>query len=953
MVLLIIFTLLGMVIGEIAFSGGGWFIGGALGFLITKISQMSGKVDRLERDLNLLQEQQKIQDHLKAQPVQPSVSVNAAVQPQAADNEQPISPQNISPSEAQIPLAERLRAHGIDLPPEVQPAAELSINDKKLESSALATTPGSVSPKDQTKFDPAVSRPQIFTYQQEKPTQPNPIEKAVDYVRRFFTEGNPIVRIGMVVMFFGLSFLVKYASNQGLLPLELRMAAVAAIAIALIGLGWKTRTRAGGYGLVLQGGGIAALYLTVFAAAKMYSLMPTGVAFGLMFIIVVLGVMLAVLQNAQVLALMATAGGFLAPILTSDGSGNHVGLFSFYLLLNLGILAIAWFKTWRLLNWVGFVFTFVITSTWGVLKYEPHLYASTQPFLLAFFALYLTVSVLFSLKQPPNLKGLVDGSLVFGLPIVGFGLQTALLKHTEYGLAISALMLAVIYIVLARVLWAKYQQTHRVLIESFIALGIAFATLTIPLALDAQWTSATWALEATGLIWVGLRQQRFLPRLAGYLLHLAAAVSLLSHSIHAGDTLVVSGDFIGLLILSVSALCISWLLARFTENTNRFDRALTDLTMIIGWFWWLVAGYLEINAHVAGEQHFPSLVLFLALSTAALLLLSVKIQWVQLSRVGFWLLPLTVLLAMANFGEGLFIGYDVYPTQRWGLLAWIIFAAVQYRFLWRRAEQGTNGLLSIYHVLTAWFIFSLVYWEASYWQQELQWYGTAAAVLWFACLVVPLITLLYFAKTTLWPFAQYTADYKNLIPAPLIFFLLLWFVYACSYSGITSQFYLPVLNPLDLAQAAVLIIFGYAIKRGFIGLDKVPAKLRYGLIGIPGFIWINVVLLRAVHQYADIDYVPYILWNSVVVQMALSILWAVCALIVMNISRRIQMRELWMIGAGLLALVLIKLFTKDLTGTGTLARIVSFMVVGGLMLLIGYLSPIPAKNKSVNGLSEQ
>jgi uncharacterized membrane protein len=54
-----------------------------------------------------------------------------------------------------------------------------------------------------------------------------------------------------------------------------------------------------------------------------------------------------------------------------------------------------------------------------------------------------------------------------------------------------------------------------------------------------------------------------------------------------------------------------------------------------------------------------------------------------------------------------------------------------------------------------------------------------------------------------------------------------------------------------------------------------------------------------------------------------------------------------MLGAGLLGLVLLKLFTKDLTGTGTLARIVSFMVVGGLMLLIGYLSPIPAKAKSV------
>lgn len=914
MVPLIIFTLLGMGIGEAVFYNHGWVIGGALGFLITKIVQMTSTINRLERDVNLLKTQ-----------AQQSIPPIAQPTKQPAAQAAPVTSEVAEPAPQKIPLAERLKAHGIELPPDTQQEPHQA---KPVNASAQ-------------------HQPQTATPRYEPPT-PNPIDKIFDYGHRFFTEGNPIVRIGMVVMFFGLSFLVKYASNQGLLPIELRMAAVAAVAIALIGLGWKTRLKEGGYGLVLQGGGIAALYLTVFAAAKMYSLMPTGAAFGLMFIIVMLGAALAVLQNAQVLALMATAGGFLAPILTSDGSGNHVGLFSFYLLLNIGILAIAWFKTWRLLNWVGFVFTFVITSAWGVLDYQPHLYASTQPFLLAFFALYLTVSILFSLKQPPNLKGLVDGSLVFGLPIVAFGLQTALLKHTEYGLAISALILSAIYIGLARLLWAKYQTTHRVLIESFIALGVTFATLTIPLALDAQWTSATWALEATGLIWVGLRQQRFLPRFAGYLLHIAAAFSLIIHGIDAGAIPLIAGDFISLLILAASALCISYLLSRFVENSNRFEKPLAQLTLIIGWLWWLLAGYIEIKAHLAGEHHFAALTAFFTASVAGLVLFSAKVQWPELARVGFWLLPLTCLLAMRNFGEGLFIGYSIYPSQGWGLLALLAFVLVQYRFLWRQRETSSCGLLSVFHILTAWFLFSLVYWEASHWQNELQWYGTSAAVLWFACLVVPLVALLNLTHKSIWPFANYPADYKNLIPAPLLLGLLFWFIYASHYSGITDQFYLPILNPLDLAQAAVLIIFAYAIKRGFIGLHSAPPELRYGAIGLLGFVWINLVLLRAIHQYADVEYVSYVMWDSIVVQMSLSILWAICALVIMNLSRRWQERKLWMLGAGLLGLVLLKLFTKDLTGTGTLARIISFMVVGGLMLLIGYLSPIPAKVKPIN-----
>jgi uncharacterized membrane protein len=240
----------------------------------------------------------------------------------------------------------------------------------------------------------------------------------------------------------------------------------------------------------------------------------------------------------------------------------------------------------------------------------------------------------------------------------------------------------------------------------------------------------------------------------------------------------------------------------------------------------------------------------------------------------------------------------------------------------------------------------LCYWEALHWQDYFQWYGTGAAVLWFACLVIPLVALLYFSQKPFWPFNRYPADYKNLIPAPLLFLLLCWFLYASRYSGVTDQFYLPLFNPLDLAQAAVLLVFSYAVKRGFIGLDTTPASFRYGSLGLLGFIWLNVVLLRALHHYTNTPYAATPLWDSTVVQMSLSILWAMCALAVMNISRRVQVRELWLVGAGLLGFVLLKLFTKDLTGTGTLARIISFMVVGGLMLLIGYLSPIPAKVKS-------
>lgn len=56
-------------------------------------------------------------------------------------------------------------------------------------------------------------------------------------------------------------------------------------------------------------------------------------------------------------------------------------------------------------------------------------------------------------------------------------------------------------------------------------------------------------------------------------------------------------------------------------------------------------------------------------------------------------------------------------------------------------------------------------------------------------------------------------------------------------------------------------------------------------------------------------------------------------------------RELWLIGAGLLGIVVLKLFVVELSSSGTIERIISFIVVGVLMLLIGYFAPLPPKEE--------
>jgi hypothetical protein len=111
------------------------------------------------------------------------------------------------------------------------------------------------------------------------------------------------------------------------------------------------------------------MYLTVFAAFRLYGLLEPLPAFALMIIVCGLSCALALLQNSRALAVAAFAGGFAVPLLLSTGQGSHVGLFSYYTLLNLAILFIAYKRSWRILNVVGFIATFGVATAWGVLKY--------------------------------------------------------------------------------------------------------------------------------------------------------------------------------------------------------------------------------------------------------------------------------------------------------------------------------------------------------------------------------------------------------------------------------------------------------------------------------------------------------------------------------------------------------------------------------------------------------
>lgn len=754
-------------------------------------------------------------------------------------------------------------------------------------------------------------------------------------IKDWLTGGHTLARIGVIILFFGVAFLLKYAAEQGLLPIELRLTGAALGGLALLVIGWRLRERKRVYGLILQGGGIGIVYLTVFATVSMYRLLPALPGQALMVTLVTLAAALAVLQNARGLAVLAMVGGFLAPVLISAG-GSHVVLFTYYAILNAGILAIAWFKAWRELNLIGFVFTFIIGSAWGQHYYRPEFFATTEPFLLAFFLFYVAVPILFALRAPTKLKGYVDGPLVFGAPLVAAALQAALVRDFEYGLAISAFGAGFFYVLLASSLWRIRQASLQPLVESFLALGVAFATLAIPFAVDGRWTGAAWGLEGAALIWIGVRQRRILPRLSGLAVQVVAGLAFLSdYGATSADLPVFNSSFLSALMLSLGGLLSAYHLYAGRERLLPAERESSVGALIWGLLWWATAGLGEIWRHVAWSDRSAAAVIFVAASAMACGWLDRRLSWHPMRYPPLLLLPFMALTSVTMFAS-----QDTHPFAAWGLIAWPLAVAAHYRLLWRYETLWPDEARLMAHVGVLWLILFLLSWELA-WQAGRLIPGNATWPL-VAWALIPVITIERISdrgRALSWPFGRWLGDYLDYGLGPVALFLLGWTLYASAQTGDPRPLpYIPVINPVELLQIASLVALAIWSYRGLPDLDT---RIRISALAALGFLVLNTIIGRSTHFMVGVPYTLRSLFESAYFQSATSIIWTVMSLALTVLATRRGYRPVWFAGIGLLILVVAKLFLIDLAGVGTIARIVSFIVVGILILVVAYLSPLP------------
>jgi uncharacterized membrane protein len=800
---------------------------------------------------------------------------------------------------------------------------------------AAAATPMPPAPPEQPESAPQHWQPSA----RGSSASPLPASPFSAFVRDYFTGGNTLVRAGVVVLFFGVAFLLRYMAEHAHIPIELRLAGVACAAIVLLVLGWRLRSKRPGYALALQGGAIGILYLTVFSALHLYSLLTPAAAFALLAALSALTAALAVLQNSVAVALLGVTGAFLAPFLASTGHANHVVLFSYFALLNVAILGIAWFRSWRLLNLAGFAFTFVLSTVWGVLSYRPEEFASTEPFLVTFFLLYVAIAVLYSTRQPPALNGYLDGTIIFGTPIAAFGLQAAMLHEQRLALAHSALAMSALYLGLAWLLYRRRGDLQRLLVEAFIALGVAFVTLAVPLALNGRWSAASWALEGAALIWVGCRQNRRLPRAAGALLLLSAGAALLLILRSAGPA--PAGTYIAAVMVGIASVYASQVMHSSASRLAGYERGVGGLLFVWGLAWWCVGGASELEQRIDKTYEIAALIAFATVTAVLCSELARGLRMRLVLAAALALLPALALFAVWAATS------LTHPLAHGGWLAWPFAFACWYLILWRHEALPPTPLSNALHAVALWLLALLASWELAWSLARIV--GSAGAWSMIAWAIIPaaLLAALPHAARTSWPVRAHREAYLILASSGLALALALWSVAAdVRVSSPSAPLpYLPLANPLDIVQGLVLLLLIRLWVRlrtqahaSVANLDPRPITVALVLLA---FLWLNAMLLRTLHQWAGIPYRLTAMLDSTLVQTALSIFWAVLALTTMLVATRIRARAVWLTGAALLVAVVAKLFLVDLASIGTIERIVSFVGVGVLMLVLGYFSPLP------------
>ena len=336
-------------------------------------------------------------------------------------------------------------------------------------------------------------------------------------------------KIGIGILVLGIGFFVKYAIDQNWINEIGRVCIGIACGGILLGIAHRMRNTFTGFSSVLVGGGIAILYLTIAIAFHEYELFNQTAAFMLMLIITAFTVILSVGYDRMELAILSILGGFASPFMVSTGEGNYIVLFTYILILDGGMLTLAYYKKWNPVNIICYVFTILIFGSWLGSKFDGEnasMIVGAIIYATLFYLVFFAMNIVNNIKEKTTFKAIEISMLLSNTFFYYTAGMVAL--NNVYGEDFRGLFtagLGIFNFIFAYSL-NKNVRVDKNLVFLLIGLVLTFISLAAPVQLEGNYITLFWAAETVLLLWLSQKSGIRLIKLASVVIMVLMVISL-------------------------------------------------------------------------------------------------------------------------------------------------------------------------------------------------------------------------------------------------------------------------------------------------------------------------------------------------------------------------------------------------------------------------------------------
>lgn len=752
--------------------------------------------------------------------------------------------------------------------------------------------------------------------------------------------------IGAIAIIFGLGFFLKYSFENNLITPVMRVFLGLFSGFIMLSIGEFTRKKFSNYGQILTGAGLGIFYLSLYAAFGYYNLISHITAFLCMFLTMVLGVFLAVRYNSLILAIFCQIGGLLTPIILSTGENRPHALFLYLTLLNVGIFIIVWYKVWRILVYISFFGTIFIYVGWFASFYDKSQLIIAQSYATLFFIIFLSVLLIhnFVRKNSENIYDLFLAMLNSGFYFV---ISYIIINENHHNVMdFFVFVLAIFHLLLALLVRNfnkeknKFSSNSNLNLEQILAsVGVILSVIAVPIQFNKYWITIFWAAEGLSLTFFGFQAKSKVLRIFSSgvftlsffrLIFIDSQISISNSQPFFNDRVFSFSICIILFILAVTIYC--W-------NKNEVEKTEISLLNFIAFsasVLFLAVGNFEILDFF---DHYW-LTLFWSLALILIFVFSIIIQSIPL-RILTFIISLLIFSRLILFD----INLDVLYLNR------EVIAILNLRVL--------LFMIAILSSLFVLFLFNFFKVDGNFNKNEInisQHFISTYVYVLFMILVTAEINDFYssFWLPIFWSFIATLTVFISLktrisslrFLSYLTLVTLVFFHLLNNESGVNLESYKPFLNIRVFSFISSAIFMGITLT--ILKYAKIEELEKKSILLIL-FLIINFLLIYLL-SVELLDYfqqtflrLPENLKSEQKVRfdnlknVSLSVGWTIYAIILLILGILNKSKIARLLSMFILGIVIFKVFLFDTASLNTLYKFISFLTLGVILLLTGFL----------------